>query len=63
MKELQKELYDFILADGGATPDEISKLFGLMPQETSNQLVLLRHWELGKWRKMGDEIYMVPFDS
>ena len=63
LTELQKELYDFILTEGGATPDKISKLFGLMPQETSNQLALLRHCELVKLRKMGEEIYMVPYDS
>lgn len=63
LTDLQKELYDFILTEGGATPEKISKLFGLAPQETRNQLALLRHCELVKWRKMGDEIYMVPFDS
>ncbi|MCQ1534293.1 hypothetical protein FTO70_00980 [Methanosarcina sp. KYL-1] len=63
LTDLQKELYDFILTEGGATPEKISKLFGLTPQETTNQLALLRHCELLKWRKIGDEIYMVPFDS
>jgi hypothetical protein len=63
LTELQKELYDFILTEGGATPEKISKLFGLTPQETINQLALLRHCELVKLRKMGEETYMVPFDS
>ncbi|AKB23972.1 hypothetical protein MSMTP_0503 [Methanosarcina sp. MTP4] len=63
LTDLQKELYDFILTEGGATQEKISKLFGLTPQETSNQLALLRHCELVKWRKTRDEIYMVPFDS
>lgn len=63
LTELQKELYNFIQVEGGATPEKIVKLFGLTPQETSNQLAILRHCELIKWRKMGDEIYMVPFDS
>jgi len=63
LTELQKELYNFIHTEGGATPEKISNLFGLTPQETRNQLAILRHCELVKWRKMGDEIYMVPFDS
>ncbi|AKB17413.1 MULTISPECIES: hypothetical protein [unclassified Methanosarcina] len=63
MTELQKELYDFILTEGGATPEKISKLFELTLQETMNQLAILRHCELLKWRKMGEEMYMVPFDS
>jgi Fe2+ or Zn2+ uptake regulation protein len=63
LTELQKEICDFIQAEGGVTPDKISKLFGLTPQETNNQLAILRHCELVKWRKMNNEIYMVPFDS
>jgi len=63
LTDLQKDLYDFILTEGGATPEKISKLFGFTLQETRNQLALLRHCELIKGRKMGDEIYMVPFDS
>ena len=63
LTDLQKELYDFILTEGGATSEKISKLFRLTPQETLNQLALLRHCELVKWRKIGDEICMVPFDS
>jgi len=63
LTELQRELYEFIQAEGGVTPEKISRLFGITPQETQNQLAILRHCELVKWRKMGDEIYMVPFDS
>ncbi|MDD3246748.1 MAG: hypothetical protein PHF18_07855 [Methanosarcina sp.] len=63
LTELQKEIYDFILTEGGATPEKTSKLFELTLQETMNQLAILRHCELLKWRKMGEEMYMVPFDS
>jgi len=63
LTELQKEIYSFILEEGGATPEKISNLFKLTPQETRNQLAILRHCELLKWRKMGEEMYMVPFDS
>jgi hypothetical protein len=63
LTELQKELYEFIKMEGGVTPEKISELFGLTPQETRNQLAILRHCELVKWRKIGDEICMVPFES
>lgn len=63
LTDIQKEIYEFIQMEGGVTPDKISKLFGLTPQETSNQLAILRHCELVKWRKIGDEICMVPFNS
>ena len=63
LTDLQKEIYNFILEEGGATPEKISKLFELTLQETMNQLAILRHCELLKWRKMGEEMYMVPFDS
>ena len=49
--------------EGGVTPEKISKLFGLTPQEARNQLAILRHCELVKWRKIGDEICIVSFDS
>lgn len=63
LNELQKEIYNFILEDGGATPEKLSKLFGLTLQETMNQLAILRHCELVKRRKLEDEVYMVSFDS
>lgn len=63
LTELQKEIYNFILEDGGATPEKLSKLFGLTLQETMNQLAILRHCELVKERKLGDEMYIVSFDS
>jgi len=63
LTELQKEIYNFIMEEGGATPEKVSKLFKLTLQETRNQLAILRHCELLKWRKMGEEMYMVPFDS
>ncbi|WP_410507806.1 hypothetical protein RSJ42_13550 [Methanosarcina hadiensis] len=63
LTNLQKEIYSFILEEGGATLEKISKLFELTPQETRNQLAILRHCELLKWRKMGEDMYMVPFDS
>ncbi|AKB27365.1 hypothetical protein MSSIT_0646 [Methanosarcina siciliae T4/M] len=61
--EPQKEIYNFILEEGGVTPEKISKLFELTLQETMNQLAILRHCELVKERKLGDEMYIVPFDS
>jgi len=63
LTDIQKELYKFIQMEGGVTPEKISKLFGLTPQEARNQLAILRHCELVKWRKIGDEICIVSFDS
>lgn len=63
LTELQKEICDFILEEGGVTPEKISKLFGLTTQETMNHLAILRHCDLMKCRKIGDEIYIVSFDS
>ncbi|AKB83621.1 hypothetical protein MSBR3_3043 [Methanosarcina barkeri 3] len=63
LTDIQKELCEFIQTEGAVTPEKISKLFGLTPQETRNQLAILRHCELVKWRQIGDEICIVPFDS
>jgi hypothetical protein len=63
LTELQQEIYEFIAVEGQSTPEKISKLFGLMPEETNYQLAALRQYELVKCRKIGDEIYVVLFDS
>lgn len=63
LTELQKEIFEFIQVEGQVTPEKVSRLFGLTPQETIDQLAILRHCELVKCRKIEDEIYMVPFDS
>jgi hypothetical protein len=63
LTELQNEIFDFILEEGGVTPEKVSELLGLTMQETMNQLAILRHCELVKGRKIGDEIYIVSFDS
>ncbi|HII93143.1 MAG TPA: hypothetical protein HA262_13590 [Methanosarcina sp.] len=62
LTELQKEIYKFIAAEGRVTLDKISKLFGMTPQETSNQLVVLGHCELVMCQKIEDEIYLSLFD-
>lgn len=63
LTNIQKEIFEFIQVEGQVTPEKISKLFGLTPQETIDQLAILRHCELVKCRKIENEIYMVPFDS
>lgn len=63
LTDIQKELCEFIQTEGAVTPEKISTLFGLTPQETKNQLAILRHCELVKWRQIGDEICIVLFDS
>jgi hypothetical protein len=61
LTDLQKEIFDFIQVEGQVTSDKISKLFRLTPQEALDQLAILRHCELVKWQKIGDEFYLVPF--
>lgn len=62
LTNLQQEIYEFIAVEGQSTPEQISKLFVLEPQDTSNHIALLRQHELVKCRKIGDEIYVVLFD-
>ncbi len=59
---IQKEIYEFIQKEGRATQENISKLFGFIPEETSNQLSVLKQCKLVKCQKIEDDIYIVPFD-
>ncbi|MDD3043253.1 MAG: hypothetical protein PHV51_04985 [Methanosarcinaceae archaeon] len=62
LTELQKTIYEFIEARGGATARELADQLGIPIKETENQLAILRHCELVKGERRKDEIYMVPFN-
>jgi hypothetical protein len=56
-----KEIYDYIKAKGRATKTELMEQFKLLPTELENQFAILRHCQLLKGRKEGDQVYIVPW--
>ena len=56
LTDQQKDIYDYIKAKGRATKSELTKQFKLSPTELENQFAILRHCQLLKGRKEGDQV-------
>jgi len=63
LTDLQRTIYDFVRSNGKVTREELMRSLNLAESEMQIQLATLRHCELVKGYKEGDEIYMVPFDQ
>ena len=61
LTELQKNIYNYIKDHGKATKQELTDYFKLPTWELDNQFATLRHCELLKGQKEGNEIYLVCF--
>ena len=58
----QKAILEFIKSHNGATIHQLKENLCLDEAELSNDLIVLRHCELGRGFKKGDNIYIVPWD-
>jgi hypothetical protein len=58
---LQRAIYEFIKSRGKVTGVELFSKFHLSPEELENQIAILRHCELVKGQKEGDQVYLTPF--
>lgn len=63
LTDLQKDLYNYIKQQGKATKPELIAKFKLPEWELEKQFSILRHCELVKGRKEGDQIYIVLFNA
>ena len=61
LTEVQKEIYEFVTRKGKVTKEELIENLNLSEQEMQTQLATLRHCELVKGHKEGDEVYLVRF--
>jgi late competence protein required for DNA uptake (superfamily II DNA/RNA helicase) len=61
MTELQKAIYELVKSKGKVTRQEVMEIFSLSESEMLTQLAILRHCELVKGHKEGDNVYLVPF--
>jgi late competence protein required for DNA uptake (superfamily II DNA/RNA helicase) len=59
LTDLQKEIYEYIRGKGKATKRELMEKFKLPATELENQFAILRHCQLLKGKKEGDEVYIV----
>ena len=59
LTDLQKKIYEYVQTRGKATKIELMAEFKLPPTELDNQFAILRHCQLLKGRKEGDNVYIV----
>lgn len=58
---LQKEIYEFIMSKGNVTGPEVRASFNITEQDLNRIVATLRHCELVRGQKEGDNVYLVPF--
>ncbi|MEG9194809.1 MAG: hypothetical protein V6S10_05760 [Candidatus Methanoglobus sp.] len=63
LTERQKRIYELVRSRGKAKAEEIARELGMSVKEVEREFAILRHLELVKGRKEGDEVFIVPFDS
>lgn len=62
LTELQQSIYNRILEVSKLTRQNLMEEFNLKEWDLDKQIAILRHCELVKARKIGDQIYIVPFN-
>lgn len=61
LSELQKKIYELVKSKCKMTMQEVMENLDLSEQELRIQFAILRHCELVKGHKEGDNVYLVPF--
>jgi hypothetical protein len=61
LDELQKAIYNHIVNNQKVTSEQLCSKFNLTEVKLNNQLATLRHLELVKGKKDGNNVYIVPF--
>ncbi len=63
LTERQKKIFELVRSRGKVKAEEIARELGIGVKEVEREFAVLRHLELVKGRKEGDEVFIVPFDS
>lgn len=63
LTELQKQIYEYVKANGKVTPEAVAEKFQLTPWELQRQFTTLRHCELLKGTKIDGQIYMLIMEG
>jgi len=61
LTEIQKNVYDYIKSKGAVTREEIMEELNLPLREMENHFAILRHCELVRGYKEGDDYYITLF--
>jgi len=60
--DIQKKIYNYIKENEKATRQQVTEALNISEFELDKQIAVLRHCELVKGRKEGNQVYLVPFD-
>jgi ribosome-binding protein aMBF1 (putative translation factor) len=63
LTDVQKAIFNYVLLRGKATIEELCNELKISRREIEIQIAILRHLELVKGRKEGNQIYIVPFQA
>jgi ribosome-binding protein aMBF1 (putative translation factor) len=63
LTEIQKAILNYVLSKGKATIEDLCNELKISHLELEIQIAVLRHLELVKGRKEGNQIYIVPFQA
>ena len=63
LTDMQKAVHDFIKSRGEVTREEIMERLSLTRRETENHFAVLRHCELVRGFKRGDDYYITLFNA
>ena len=60
--DIQKNIYNYIVEHEKATRQQVMEALDVSELELDKQIAVLRHCELVKGRKEGNQVYLVPYD-
>lgn len=61
--EIQKAIVAYLDSEGKATREQLAESLNIPDWELEKHVATLRHCELVKGRKVGGEVYLVPFNQ
>jgi len=63
LTEKQRQIYELIIKKGKIKAEEIAQQLGLNLKEVEREVAILRHLELVKAKKEGNEVFLIPFEA
>jgi len=63
LTEKQRQIYELIIKKGKIKAEEIAQQLGLNLKGVEREVAILRHLELVKAKKEGNEVFLIPFEA
>lgn len=63
LTQRQQAIYDLVKRKGKVRIEDVARELGIRTADVEREFAVLRHLELVKARREGNDIFIVPFDS